>query len=128
MGERDHSITCETCGLQRGGLNDYKCDCDIASSTEPQKAKAAMQKKATKSLNDENRSRLIRVSAALACAEASVAMLTQAAEILKNGADIHPGWSGVLPDNHPAIKSVEVAKMEAVRLRSQLGDALRRCP
>jgi hypothetical protein len=28
MGSRDHSIECETCGLQRGGLNDLKCDCD----------------------------------------------------------------------------------------------------
>ena len=28
MGERDHSIKCETCGLQRGGLNDLKCRCD----------------------------------------------------------------------------------------------------
>ena len=28
MGSRDHSITCKTCGLQRGGLNDYKCHCD----------------------------------------------------------------------------------------------------
>jgi hypothetical protein len=28
MGERDHSIKCEKCGLQRGGLNDLKCDCD----------------------------------------------------------------------------------------------------
>lgn len=28
MGSRDHSITCETCGMQRGGLNDYKCRCD----------------------------------------------------------------------------------------------------
>lgn len=27
MGSRDHSITCETCGAQRGGLNDYKCLC-----------------------------------------------------------------------------------------------------
>jgi hypothetical protein len=26
---RDHSITCDTCGFQRGGLNDYKCDCDV---------------------------------------------------------------------------------------------------
>jgi len=27
VGERDHSITCAVCGLQRGGLNDYPCDC-----------------------------------------------------------------------------------------------------
>lgn len=27
MGERDHSITCKACGLQRGGLNSYQCDC-----------------------------------------------------------------------------------------------------
>lgn len=30
MGSRDHSITCEKCGAQRGGLNDYKCRCDEA--------------------------------------------------------------------------------------------------
>lgn len=30
MGDRDHSITCEVCGLQRGGLNNYKCHCDAA--------------------------------------------------------------------------------------------------
>ena len=30
MGSRDHSVTCETCGLQRGGFNDYKCRCDTA--------------------------------------------------------------------------------------------------
>ena len=30
MGSRDRSITCETCGLQRGGLNNYKCRCDEA--------------------------------------------------------------------------------------------------
>ena len=29
MGERDHSIKCETCGAQRGGLNDYKCHCTL---------------------------------------------------------------------------------------------------
>lgn len=29
MGERDHSITCERCGMQRGGINEYLCDCDI---------------------------------------------------------------------------------------------------
>lgn len=28
MGDRDHSTKCEVCKLQRGGLNDYKCDCD----------------------------------------------------------------------------------------------------
>jgi len=32
MGERDHSIKCEKCGLQRGGLNDLKCDCDEGCS------------------------------------------------------------------------------------------------
>lgn len=32
MGGRDHSITCVTCGLQRGGLNNYKCHCDEPSS------------------------------------------------------------------------------------------------
>jgi outer membrane immunogenic protein len=32
MGSRDHSITCETCGVQRGGLNDYKCLCDETST------------------------------------------------------------------------------------------------
>jgi hypothetical protein len=32
MGSRDHSVTCETCGLQRGGLNDYKCHCDIGDA------------------------------------------------------------------------------------------------
>jgi hypothetical protein len=31
MSGRDHSITCETCGMQRGGLNDYKCHCDDLS-------------------------------------------------------------------------------------------------
>jgi hypothetical protein len=25
VGDRDHSIKCAVCGLQRGGLNDYKC-------------------------------------------------------------------------------------------------------
>jgi hypothetical protein len=30
MGERDHSTKCEVCELQRGGLNDYKCDCGEA--------------------------------------------------------------------------------------------------
>jgi hypothetical protein len=29
MGERDHSTKCKVCGLQRGGLNDYKCHCDV---------------------------------------------------------------------------------------------------
>lgn len=29
MGDRDHSTKCEVCGLQRGGLNDYKCHCDV---------------------------------------------------------------------------------------------------
>lgn len=28
MGSRDHSVTCATCGFQRGGLNDDKCLCD----------------------------------------------------------------------------------------------------
>ncbi len=35
MGGRDHSVTCEVCGLQRGGLNDYKCDCDEPSTSQP---------------------------------------------------------------------------------------------
>ena len=30
MGDHDHSIKCEVCGLQRGGLNNYKCHCDVA--------------------------------------------------------------------------------------------------
>jgi hypothetical protein len=29
MGERDHSIECEVCGYRKGGLNDYKCRCDM---------------------------------------------------------------------------------------------------
>jgi hypothetical protein len=28
MGERDHSIECETCGVMRGGLNDLECECE----------------------------------------------------------------------------------------------------
>ncbi len=28
MGGRDHSVECEVCGFQRGGLNDLKCYCD----------------------------------------------------------------------------------------------------
>ena len=28
MGSRDHSITCEDCGYDRGGLNDLECLCD----------------------------------------------------------------------------------------------------
>lgn len=35
MGDRDHSITCETCGFQRGGLNDLKCDCTATPYTAP---------------------------------------------------------------------------------------------
>jgi len=34
MGSRDHATTCETCGLQRGGLNDYKCLCDSAQESQ----------------------------------------------------------------------------------------------
>lgn len=33
MGSRDHSTTCETCGAQRGGLNDYRCVCDDQAAT-----------------------------------------------------------------------------------------------
>lgn len=29
MGGRDHSIECEACGMDRGGLNDLECDCDL---------------------------------------------------------------------------------------------------
>lgn len=32
MGSRDHSETCETCGMQRGGLNDLLCFCDKADA------------------------------------------------------------------------------------------------
>jgi hypothetical protein len=35
MGERDHSIECEVCGYRRGGLNDYKCQCDLPSEISP---------------------------------------------------------------------------------------------
>ena len=35
MGSRDHSIPCIVCGLQRGGLNDYKCLCDSAQDPQP---------------------------------------------------------------------------------------------
>ena len=35
MGERDHSIKCETCGVQRGGLNDLKCFCDTGEAPPP---------------------------------------------------------------------------------------------
>jgi len=35
VGSRDHAITCEVCGLQRGGLNDYKCLCDSAQDPQP---------------------------------------------------------------------------------------------
>jgi hypothetical protein len=49
VGSRDHSITCATCGYQRGGLNDDKCKCDIARSLvaavtfDKQAARAAMK-------------------------------------------------------------------------------------
>lgn len=26
---KDHAVKCETCGEQRGGLNNYKCHCDV---------------------------------------------------------------------------------------------------
>lgn len=29
MGGRDHSWECEVCGLDRGGMNDLLCDCDV---------------------------------------------------------------------------------------------------
>jgi hypothetical protein len=29
VGSRDHSVKCETCGEQRGGLNNYKCHCEV---------------------------------------------------------------------------------------------------
>lgn len=32
MGSRDHAITCATCGVQRGGINDDKCMCDSKST------------------------------------------------------------------------------------------------
>jgi hypothetical protein len=34
MGSRDHSSTCKTCGLQRGGLNNLKCRCDMRVKAE----------------------------------------------------------------------------------------------
>jgi hypothetical protein len=35
VGERDHSVKCETCGVQRGGLNDLRCYCDVGEPPPP---------------------------------------------------------------------------------------------
>lgn len=35
---RDHSETCETCGSQRGGINDLECECDLEEAAEPPQA------------------------------------------------------------------------------------------
>lgn len=33
MSGRDHSETCGECGMQRGGLNNYVCNCELAAES-----------------------------------------------------------------------------------------------
>jgi len=56
MSGRDHSIQCKTCGVQRGGINDYKCPCDVLLAAELYRISLSHEPQGTDDLDREIKS------------------------------------------------------------------------